>query len=393
MKEKLKRDKNSLEDHLTYIDSLKGEISLISNHKTELQHQVSQLLQEKDSLSDSLDYSVGKIFSLEKKQRDQENLLRSSERELLELKTSNQLMLEKMETWSFSRASSQSCNTSIMSELELCTSDSDLISYRSKSFDTIHEEDEEMEEYDENTLEAELESSKLKGEVVRVCEKLQNMCHEIKGTHSDQIDHGGTGIQMPQLESVVEELETLIHENVTSSANSISVSCQTSLRLDQLEKQLLREDLERKNSEVQRLVIKSTEAEAEIIRKEIIIEGISEKLAVLKSRLLQVENYRRTAEETLDSFKAEYQQKIEEMQNNQERLENNSQEQNENSPPASSSSHKGNLLKKLEEFEEELKEIIANKNKPRNNATKGMNVNNIIKAGTNNNLKKPLTRR
>ena len=130
MKEKMKRDTNSLEDHLTYIDSLKGEISLILNHKTELQHQVSELLQEKEGLSDSLDYSVGKIFSLEKKQRDQENLLRSSERELLELKTSNQILLEKLETWSFSRASSQSCNTSIMSELELCTSDSDLISYR-----------------------------------------------------------------------------------------------------------------------------------------------------------------------------------------------------------------------------------------------------------------------
>ena len=69
-----------------------------------------------------------------------------------------------------------------MSELELCTSDSDLISQRRwviiakdhdvtnyfsvKSFDTIHEEDEEMEEYDENTLEVEMESSYLKEEVL-----------------------------------------------------------------------------------------------------------------------------------------------------------------------------------------------------------------------------------
>ena len=130
MKERVRRYKTSLEDHFTYIESLKEEMSLILNNKTELQQQVSELEQEKDSLSDSLDFSVGKIFSLEKKQRDQENLLRSSERELLELKTSNQMLLEKLETWSFSRASSQSCNTSIMSELELCTSDSDLISQR-----------------------------------------------------------------------------------------------------------------------------------------------------------------------------------------------------------------------------------------------------------------------
>jgi len=113
----------------------------------------------------------------------------------------------------------------------------------------------------------------------------------------------------------------------------------------------------------------------------------------LQSRLLQVENYRRTAEETLDSFKAEYQQKIEEKQNKQERLENNAQEHNEKSPPTSSSAHKGTLFRKLEEFEEELKEIVSNKNKPRTNASKGINVHNIIKAGTNNNQKKPLTRR
>ena len=41
-----------------------------------------------------------------------------------------------------------------------------IINYFSKSFDTIHEEDEEMEEYDENTLEVEKESSQLKGEVL-----------------------------------------------------------------------------------------------------------------------------------------------------------------------------------------------------------------------------------
>jgi len=267
-----------------------------------------------------------------------------------------------------------------------------VINYFSKSFDTIHEEDEEMEEYDENTLEVEKESSQLKGEVVRVCEKLQNMCHEIKGTNLDEIDNTGTDIQISKLESVAEELEILIHENIKSSTNCISAACQTSWTLDQHDRQW-REELEKKNLEVQRLAIKSKEAEADLLRKEIIIEGISEKLSVLQSRLLQVENYRRTAEETLNGFRAEYQQKIEEMQNNQERLENNTQEQNEKSPTASSSSNHGTLVRKLEEFEEELKEIIANKDKPRNNVNKGMNVHNIIKAGTNNNLKKPLTRR
>ena len=113
LREKVNRERSNLEDHFTYIESLKGEISLVLDNKAELQKHVGELVHDKESLSDSLDYSVGKIFSLEKKQRDQENLLRSSERELIELKTSNQYLLEKLETWSFSRSSSQSCNTSI----------------------------------------------------------------------------------------------------------------------------------------------------------------------------------------------------------------------------------------------------------------------------------------
>jgi chromosome segregation ATPase len=130
LREKVNRERSNLEDHFTYIDSLKGEISLTLDNKAELEKHVSELAKEKESLSDSLDYSVGKIFSLEKRQRDQENLLRSNERELEELKASNQFLLEKLETWSFSRSSSQSCNTSILSELELFASDNEISPHR-----------------------------------------------------------------------------------------------------------------------------------------------------------------------------------------------------------------------------------------------------------------------
>ena len=130
LREKVNRERSNLEDQFTYIDSLKGEISLTLDNKAELEKQVNELAVEKESLFDSLDYSVGRIFSLEKRQRDQENLLRSSERELEELKASNQFLLEKLETWSFSRSSSQFCNTSILSELELFASDKEISPYR-----------------------------------------------------------------------------------------------------------------------------------------------------------------------------------------------------------------------------------------------------------------------
>ena len=84
-------------------------------------------------------------------------------------------------------------------------------------------------------------------------------------------------LKISKLESVAEELETLIHENINSSTNCISAASQTSWVLDQHDKQW-REELERKNLEVQILAIKSKEAEADLLRKEIIIEGISEKV-------------------------------------------------------------------------------------------------------------------
>ena len=34
-----------------------------------------------------------------------------------------------------------------------------------------------------------------------MCKKLQNMCHEIKGTNLDEIDNGGTDIQVCILHS------------------------------------------------------------------------------------------------------------------------------------------------------------------------------------------------
>merc|ERR1711902_257775 len=103
MKENIKLEKSDVDVHLDYIQSLKQEISQFLLKKSELEEQIKDLERDREKLSDSLDFSVGKIFSLEKRQRDQENLLRSSEREIEELRLSNHYLLEKLESWSVSR--------------------------------------------------------------------------------------------------------------------------------------------------------------------------------------------------------------------------------------------------------------------------------------------------
>ena len=130
MKQNFKREKDDVDEHLDYIQSQKEEISQSLHKKSELEKYINELGFERDNLSDSLDFSFGKIFSLERRQRDQENLLRSSEREIDELRTFNHHLMEKLEAWSVSRSSSPSCRTSINLELELSASDSDLSLHR-----------------------------------------------------------------------------------------------------------------------------------------------------------------------------------------------------------------------------------------------------------------------
>ena len=87
--------------------------------------------------------------------------------------------------------------------------------------------------------------------------------------------------QSCQLWSLVEELEMLIDENLPTSTLAVSASCQTAAQLDQPEG-TWKLELERKNSEVERLLMKSKEAEVDLLRKEMIIEGISEKVETSK---------------------------------------------------------------------------------------------------------------
>ena len=98
LKEQYQRERMKIVEHYSYIESLKVEISLTLDKETELERQICELTSEKEYLSESLHFSVGKIYTLEKRQRDQDYLLRSSKRELEELRASNYYLTERLET-------------------------------------------------------------------------------------------------------------------------------------------------------------------------------------------------------------------------------------------------------------------------------------------------------
>ena len=74
----------------------------------------------------------------------------------------------------------------------------------------------------------------------------------------------------------------MICENMPISAQPISVSCQTTANYKQPEKDL-KVELENKKREIEGLVIKSKEAEVDLVRKDLIIQGISEKVNMIRN--------------------------------------------------------------------------------------------------------------
>ena len=123
-------EKNNANEQTDCILSLKKEISELSEANDKLKKHAQQLSSERDNLSDSLDFSVEKIFSLERFQKDQEYIMRTNEMEMEELRNSNNCLLEKLEAWSVSRSTTPSCRNSLNLEQELSASDSNLSLYR-----------------------------------------------------------------------------------------------------------------------------------------------------------------------------------------------------------------------------------------------------------------------
>ena len=83
--------------------------------------------------------------------------------------------------------------------------------------------------------------------------------------------------QSNQLKFIIEELEFLILENLSTNIQSVSVSCQTGTRYDQQQQEFVFE-LDMKNIELERSGIKLKEVEVDIHRKDLVIEGLDEKV-------------------------------------------------------------------------------------------------------------------
>jgi len=249
----LKRERLNNEEQIKDILTMKADMKHLSERKDDLERLVLALQMEKESLSISLEEAVAKIIILEKKQSDHETVIRTNEREMEELKTSNHYLLEKLELWSMSHSSSPTLKTSLMSELELSSSDNsgENSLQRSKPFDIIDEEDEEdIEEFDSPTLTCKTESehnqndlSLINQEIGAVTSKITNINQNIKSKHNSvetvsnlddsrfsivNLSEDPDNTQMSRLKYAVDELDHLVTESFSEKVIDLrSKGCQT----------------------------------------------------------------------------------------------------------------------------------------------------------------------
>ena len=313
--ESLRREKISMEELAQDSKSRESERNILAEKKEDLEKQILILKLEKDSLSNSLENAVSKIGSMERKQQDQENVMRLSEREVEELKTSNNYLLEKLELWSMSHSSSPTLKTSLMSELELSTSDSDTSLQRSRQFDIIDEEKEddldievfETNEHNEDASNRDMQNIVNFEDQVKsiphpscpMCTffqmkgiefKIMNLNEKLKSksglfSTSGLSESLSSPIKMTKLQAVVEELEILINDNfLNRKFDLLNKGSQTDEAITEDEDEGRIELTE----ELRKSKIKLTEMENENTKVNFVIKGLCEKVIYFLAKGIRI---------------------------------------------------------------------------------------------------------
>ena len=110
LREQVTDKRITVQDHVTHLEILREEIDLVTHRKNELEKKVQSLLHERESLNSALDESNEKILYLEKHTREQECQIRHNDRELSELRSTSQVLSDRLSSLSRGSLSFNSYN-------------------------------------------------------------------------------------------------------------------------------------------------------------------------------------------------------------------------------------------------------------------------------------------
>lgn len=106
----IKFTRSNLEEHFYLVESLRDEAGREGERRSELERDLSSLSSERESLAESLEFSMSRVASLEQRSAEQDKLLREKEQQLDETRDTKLQLLEQLESLSIDTLPSRQGN-------------------------------------------------------------------------------------------------------------------------------------------------------------------------------------------------------------------------------------------------------------------------------------------
>ncbi|KAM7312340.1 bicaudal D-related protein homolog [Ixodes scapularis] len=207
LREQLSLRRSSLDDHVSQLEGLREEITLLSDRKAELERRISALVDERESLSLSLEESGDRILLLEKQRHDYEAQIRNQQRDMEELRVANVQLQERLDAAQRLRSSSplpghSLGHRSLFNEIEMSSSssaDDDAASTgrRSRQLSQLGSSSAgfaaDLDEIECDECELGSEEDKLRQELAQALQELQRLVSDLR-RHRDSAASSDSGV-------------------------------------------------------------------------------------------------------------------------------------------------------------------------------------------------------
>jgi len=310
--------KSSMTEHVTHLETLREEINIMMEKKLDLERRIESLYAERDGLSSTLDESADRIVMLEKEAREQDSIIRTSRKEIDELKTTNLSLSDRLDSMYRSTSLSPHGNRSLLTEMEVSDSEKSLNGSR-RPFSHIDEDLEDI-EYDNPNLHphhpnlghVHIDAADLRQEVLSTYQQLRNLVllvrqrgkqrrcsgDSVETTSSSEGDAPYVGVGT--LTQVLQELRGLLHDLLRKDAKGTCITCGQ----DSNDKLKLEVELHRTTESYEKLQRQLKMKEDDAKKREDEMRDLLSKLSVTEIKLKSAEEERDTLREDLDSSEA-----------------------------------------------------------------------------------------
>merc|ERR1719180_55198 len=312
MRDQVNHKKTSMTEHVTHLETLRDEITIMTERKLDLERRIEALYSERDGLSTTLDESADRIVMLEKEGREQDSMIRNSKKEIDELKATNSALTDRLDSIYRSSSISPHGNLSLLNEMEISDSEKSLNGSR-RPFSNIEED---VDDIECDNPECPEEVQELKQEILSAFQQLKNMCSLLRQrgsggkqrrnstdsleTTSSSEEPRASQVRVGLLHEVMQELKGLLHDILRKEAKGSCPACGADVN-DRLK---LEVQLHKTTENFEKLERNLKKKEDESRAREDEMRELMSKLSVTELQLKAAEEDRDTLRSDLDNSEA-----------------------------------------------------------------------------------------